>query len=180
MAVSLADSSVTTLKTTTFSNIDGIAQDRSGRFYVAHWGGNAVHRYEHDLVQAPVAVATGLSSPADIFYNVRTDSLGIPNSGNNTVKFVGFAPVSGLGVPQAAQNISVSPNPATDFLSIGWDGPRTATYIQVLDVWGQVLPCSVRQLGQTWQVDVAGLPSGWYVVSLRSGGIAGVGRFFKG
>jgi hypothetical protein len=31
-----------------------------------------------------------MSNPADIYYNRTTDTLAIPNSGNNTVVFVGF------------------------------------------------------------------------------------------
>ena len=38
-------------------------------------------------------VATGMSSPADIYYNTNSDTLAIPNSGNNTVSFIGFSPI---------------------------------------------------------------------------------------
>jgi hypothetical protein len=179
MAVSLADSSVSTLKTTTFSNIDGIAQDKAGRFYVAHWGSNAVHRFDHDFVAAPVAVVTGLSSPADIYYNQQTDTLGIPNSGNNTVKLVGFAPISSVESLENVEKLSLFPNPATDFLSFRLDQTRL-TQVQVTDALGRSMPCAARQNGDQWVLDVKLLNSGWYQVMALGDGMVAVGRFLKG
>ncbi len=179
MAISLADSSVTTLKTTTFSNIDGIAQDKAGRFYVAHWGGNAVHRFGHDFVQPPVSVVTGLSSPADIYYNHQTDTLGIPNSGNNTVKFVNFAPVSSIESLKNIEELSLFPNPATDFLSFQLDQTQL-TQVQITDALGRSVPCTARQNGDQWVLDVTLLDSGWYQVVAQGDGKVAMGRFLKG
>jgi PKD repeat protein len=89
-ALSLVDSSVTTLYTTAVSNIDGITRDNQCNWYISTWGGNALRKFNPTFSAAPISVMTGLSSPADIDINVAGDSIGIPNSGagNNVVFYV--------------------------------------------------------------------------------------------
>jgi SMP-30/Gluconolactonase/LRE-like region/Secretion system C-terminal sorting domain len=179
MAVSLADSTVSTLKTTPFSNIDGVALDRAGRFYVAHWGGNAVHRYEPDFLQPPVSVATNLSSPADIYYNQKTDTLAIPNSSGNTVRFIGFQPVLALNHAEKLESIAIYPNPATSFVTFHSLNERI-TSVQITDVLGRsvVIPTQ-RQIGK-YLLDIRQLDSGYHqVVVFGEGGAVAVGRFLK-
>lgn len=86
-AMSLADSTVSTLYTTSTSNIDGITRDHQCNWYITTWGGNALRKFNPSFSAAPVSVLTGLSSPADIDINLAGDSIGIPNSGgaNNVV-----------------------------------------------------------------------------------------------
>ncbi|MFN6038038.1 MAG: T9SS type A sorting domain-containing protein [Bacteroidota bacterium] len=89
--VALSDSSVTTLLTTTLSNLDGIASDNYGNYYVSTWGNNSIRKFSNNFTTGPSTVVTGLSSPADLFYNKQTDTLAIPNSGTlNNVVWVGF------------------------------------------------------------------------------------------
>jgi Secretion system C-terminal sorting domain/SMP-30/Gluconolactonase/LRE-like region len=179
MAVSLADSSVTTLKTTTFSNIDGIAQDGAGRFYLAHWGANAVHRFDQAFALPAVSVVTGLSSPADIYYNVKTDTLGIPNSGNNTVRFVGFAPVSGVDELEKVENLVVYPNPASDFITFNWENAHLAS-VQITDALGRTVSLVADQQNDQCTMQVGHLESGWYQLVVRDAdGVVAVGRFMK-
>jgi hypothetical protein len=85
---SLADSSVTTLLTTTYSNIDGIARKDNGDYYISVWGTSSVYKYNFDFSSPATLVTSGLSSPADIYYNNLTDTLAIPNSGNNSITFI--------------------------------------------------------------------------------------------
>src|SRR6185436_20506026 len=73
--------------TTTLSNDDGIAMDSQGRFYISVWGTQSIYMLDSAFADPPLQVITGLSSPADIYYNLNNDTLGVPNSGNNTVKF---------------------------------------------------------------------------------------------
>ena len=89
--VALSDSSVTTLVTTSLSNIDGIAADAYGNYYVSTWGNNTIRKFSNNFATGPTTVVTGLTSPADLFYNKITDTLAIPNSGTlNNVVWVGF------------------------------------------------------------------------------------------
>jgi SMP-30/Gluconolactonase/LRE-like region len=182
VGVSLADSSLTTLKTTTFGNIDGVAMDGAGRFYVAHWSGNAVHRYNNDFVAAPVAVATGLSSPADIFYNLQTDTLGIPNSGNNTVRFVGVTPppVSSVSTP-ASVALLLYPNPAADYAVISAAEPIDLAHatLRITDASGQTWPCPATRQPNQWRLDLRALPVGWYLVTLEGPMGRGTVQFLK-
>ncbi len=89
-SVSMADSSVSVIATTNYTNCDGIAMDGAGNFFVSYWGAQSVVKFDNNFAN-PTVVASGLSSPADIYYNIYTDTLAIPNSGNNTVTFIGFA-----------------------------------------------------------------------------------------
>ncbi|MBS1494234.1 MAG: T9SS type A sorting domain-containing protein [Bacteroidetes bacterium] len=86
-AINLADSSVSTLVTTTYSNCDGIKMDRNNNVYVSTWGSSGVFKYDVNFSAPPTLVITGLSSPADIFINKRSDTLVSPNTGNSTVSF---------------------------------------------------------------------------------------------
>ena len=96
-AISLVDSSVTTLATTSLTSCDGIALDSYGNFYVSNWGGQSVVKFNNTFSNFTV-VMTGLSSPADIYYNINSDTLAVPNSGNNTVVFQSFAPASSISI----------------------------------------------------------------------------------
>lgn len=89
---SFTDSSVTNIITTTYNNCDGIAIDNSGNWYISNWENNSVVRYDNGFAN-PVEVVPSLDQPADIFYNLVNDTLAIPNSGNNTVVFVGMNPL---------------------------------------------------------------------------------------
>lgn len=110
-AINLATNGISTLTTTAFSNIDGITRDGTGNYYISAWGTNSVYRFDSTFSSAGVSVVTGLSSPADIFYNVADDTLAIPNSGNNTVLFVGFGTTEIKNHEKAELN--VYPNPCT-------------------------------------------------------------------
>ncbi|MEX1190030.1 MAG: T9SS type A sorting domain-containing protein [Bacteroidia bacterium] len=88
-ALSLVDSSVTVIATTSYSNCDGIAQDNAGNYYVSSWGVSGIVKFDSDFTN-PEVVFTGLSQPADIFYNEYTDTLAVPATGNDNVFFYGL------------------------------------------------------------------------------------------
>ncbi len=90
LGLSLTDSAVTTLKATTLSNIDGISIDEDGNFYGADWGSDGIYFFDSAFANAPLKAISGLSNPADISYNVLSDTVAVPNTGNNTVQFYGF------------------------------------------------------------------------------------------
>src|SRR6187401_174391 len=103
-AVSLIDSSQTVLQTTTLMNDDGIVMDGQGRFYISVWGTQSIYMIDSAFANAPVQVITGLSSPADIYYNLNNDTLGVPNSGNNTVKFYNMNYILSMPAVHSVQN----------------------------------------------------------------------------
>jgi hypothetical protein len=95
-AFNLLDSTVTTIATTTLGNCDGICWNGLDSWYITAWTGAKLVKFDRDFAQAPQTIATGLSSPADIDYNLRGDTVAIPNSGNNTLRFVGMPAISNV------------------------------------------------------------------------------------
>ena len=89
-ALSLSDSLVLTLATTNLGNCDGIVWNGLDTWYVSVWTGQKVMKFDANFAAGPILVANALGSPADIDYNLEGDTLAIPNSGNNTLTFIGL------------------------------------------------------------------------------------------
>lgn len=183
LGISLTDSTVTTLKTTTLSNIDGIARDGAGRWYVASWGANAIHRIEADFSGTPQQVLSGLNHPADIYYNLQTDTLGIPNAGNNTVTFAGFAPVSAVREALRLPEMEIFPNPVAENLTFelpdGWQTEKIncrafAANGQQHDV------LVISRDGKLCTCSVIHLPAGIYRLLITTGNRSAGATFLRG
>ena len=86
-AISLADSAVTTVVTTSQTNCDGIGRDAAGNYYISSWTPQAVYKYNSSFGSPTSVVSSGISNPADIYYNAANDTIAVPNSNNNTVTF---------------------------------------------------------------------------------------------
>ncbi len=86
-AINLADSTVSTVASTTYGNCDGIKMDRNNNVYISTWSAGGVIKFDVNFSGAPTLVITGLSNPADIYVNKKSDTLASPNAGNNTVTF---------------------------------------------------------------------------------------------
>jgi hypothetical protein len=110
-SLSLSDSSVTTLASTSLGNCDGIVWNGLDTWYVTAWSGQKVMRFDANFLNAPTLVQSGLNSPADIDYNLEGDTLAIPNSGNNTLTFIGFPAIQ--NVDCALLPLSVMANDVT-------------------------------------------------------------------
>jgi len=122
-AMSLVDSTVSTLYTTSTSNIDGITRDHSCNWYITTWGGNALRKFTPNFSAAPVSVMTGLSSPADIDINLAGDSIGIPNSGgaNNVVFYQ--VPASNLVANFTANDSNICVGSVVNFTDASTGSP---------------------------------------------------------
>jgi hypothetical protein len=177
--VSLADSSQTILKTTTLSNDDGIAMDGQGRVYISVWGTQSIYMLDSAFANPPVQVITGLSSPADICYNLANDTLGVPNSGNNTVNFYNMGYI--LSVPQQH---SLS----NDFLKTGVDergvrlewmleGQAQAT-LQVFSLSGAMVSCADVSGDGSSIIEAGKLKAGIYFGRIEAGEKALTEKFF--
>ncbi len=139
-AVSLLDSTISTLRATTLTNCDGLTRDRTGRWYVSAWGTNALHAFDAGFTAPPTTVLTGLSNPADIELNAAGDSIGIPNSGaaNNVVFYaVGGALGRAEGAGAAAPPVRVWPNPATTQCVVLTDAPGPGAWLTLFDAAGR-------------------------------------------
>jgi hypothetical protein len=170
MQAQLADSAVSQVTATSLGNCDGIVRDGAGNYYVSAWGTQSVYRFDNTFSTTPVAVVTGLSSPADIYYNLYDDSLVCPNAGNNTVTF------HYLGSPAAVDEgpapvSSVYPNPVRGRLTI--DGVKwPITGVVIYNALGEIvlhresLPAASSRI----TLDVSGLLPGFYWLELASAG----------
>lgn len=117
-AIDLSNNNVTTLFNSPHSNIDGIARDGNGNYFVSVWGTNKIYKYDSTFSAAGIPYGTGLSSPADIFYNVLSDTLAVPNSGNNTVSFIGFVATSIKETNNLANDLFIYPNPCNNSCTV--------------------------------------------------------------
>lgn len=90
LGLSLSDSTISTLKATSLSNIDGLSIDEDGNFYAADWGSDGIYFFDSAFANAPVKIVNGLNRPADISYTQLKDTLAVPNTMGNTVTFYGF------------------------------------------------------------------------------------------
>lgn len=184
VAVSLPDGALTTLVTTSLSNIDGVALDGAGNCYVASWGANAVHRFEPTFTETPELVMSGLNKPADIYYNLQTDTLAVPNSGNNTVSFAffGVEPPSAAGEQLADFQLVVFPNPVAErlIMALGEPGIAQAAQFEIVSMDGKTWGVSPEAIGNGQvDFDVSHLPKGSYVLRVIVKGKTGVTQFTK-
>jgi Secretion system C-terminal sorting domain len=169
--VALSDSSVTTLVTTALSNIDGIAADAYGNYYVSTWGNNTIRRYSSNFTVGPTTVVTGLSSPADLFYNTVTDTLAIPNSGTlNNVVWVGFgSTLTTQNVDADNSGVKIFPSPSEERFTI--DADFIIETVRIFDVSGRILMENNYYLRVKEQISIeAHLPDGIYLLELSGNG----------
>ena len=175
---SLADSTVTTILTTSYTNIDGIARKANGDFYISTWGTNSVYKYNNDFTTTPTLIVSGLSSPADIYYNDLTDTLAIPNSGNNTLTFVGQSTVSLL--EQNVSGVSIFPNPSANFLFLT-SSKNQIVRIEIINESGIISGIYPVEDSFEVNIDVKNLQKGTYFVRLydKKQILIGIERFVK-
>ena len=174
-AMDIATGAITLITATTLGNNDGIAKDGAGNYYVSSWTGNKVTRFTNTFT-TPTTVITGLSSPADIFYNTLTDTLGVPNSGtgNNTAYYY-FGTVA-TGIDQQQKNdlkFSVSPNPVSKTAMIGYEIINSGKVIITLfDIKGQLVKtiADENQSAGSHSVllDKSGLTAGNYFLKITT------------
>lgn len=175
-AVSLVDSSVSTLVASSgLSSIDGIARDGTGNYYLSSWSPTRITRYNSSFSTSATAVGTGmgLSNPADIFYNVLMDTLGVPNSGsgNNTTYYYFGTPTSVKKTSIEALSFTVYPNPISGNSEIRYQIANEGNVkIEVFDIARKLVktvPNQNQSKGEhSIQFDKSNLPAGVYFITL--------------
>lgn len=177
--VNFADSSITTLVTTPYNNLDGISLDRNDNVYVSSWSIQSVVRYNINFTNAPAVVIGGLSNPADIYINKKTDTLAIPNAGNSTVVFHYLNTPSGIN--NGSSNVSSFilyqnfPNPFNPETIINYELAVTDfVSIKVFDMSGKIIAtlADTKQNAGSYSIkfDGRGLASGIYFYKISAGG----------
>ncbi|HTF04674.1 MAG TPA: T9SS type A sorting domain-containing protein, partial [Bacteroidia bacterium] len=84
----------------------------------------------------------------------------------------------GISNAVAAGSIAISPNPATDVVTIAWNANATVTAIKIMDAAGRVVMTETAINGNTKLLDVSALPAGTYTVSTE-GSVKTVQTFVK-
>lgn len=184
-AISLKDSSVSTLISTNLDKLDGITMDGKGSVYVSSWGSGSVYRFSPDFSGNPEVVSSGHNGPADIYYNIKYDVLVVPNFNSNTVDFI---PMSGQGIdedygyipygPELGQNF---PNPFNSITFIPYYLEKSGyVKVRIFDLLGNdivTLDFKYQTEGRhVVEFDGGNLPSGVYFYQVDLGGIKKVRR----
>jgi sugar lactone lactonase YvrE len=93
-AVSLADSTVSTIVLPGLDILDGLTEDNQRNLYFSSWGSQAVFRYDTTFSNPPQLVSTHQQYPADIFFNKHDNMLAVPIFYHNRVEFIEISPSS--------------------------------------------------------------------------------------
>jgi hypothetical protein len=174
-SISLADSSISLLVNTPFGNIDGIAKGKNGNFYISSWSPNSsIQKYDSTFASSPTAmVTTGISSPADIFYNKISDTLAVPyGSGTNgSVKFYYFGNITPIQSNIISNQITIYPNPSNGLINIFKEGQtieKASVNLYELGSGKLVYTEMLNYLGSNISIDftIASISSGIYLVEL--------------
>lgn len=176
-AVLLSDSTVSTLVASTgLSSIDGITKDGLGNYYLSSWSPTRITRYSSTFTSPTTVVSTGLSSPADIFYNTVTDTLGVPNSGGgNNTTYHYFGTGTGIGSASIEKLImNVSPNPVLKTAEINYELKAAGNVLlQLFDMKGSLVKTILDENQdkgkQTVFMSRSGITAGTYFIRITAG-----------
>jgi sugar lactone lactonase YvrE len=161
-SISLTDSSETNLLTSSLTNIDGIASDNQGNYYVSNWGANSIVKYSNTFT-SPQTVVTGLTRPADIFYNLLTDTLVIPNSTNTgSVTFWGNPQITTAINTSKEKETLVFPNPSNSILYLKSLGEEIVA-VELFDLTGKLV--FSEQHSSLEKLDLSSINSGTYILN---------------
>jgi len=171
MSFDITSGSVSTIVPTSLGNCDGIAIDGAGNFYVSSWTLNGISKFDNAFSAPPVTVVTSLSSPADIFYNLQDDTLGVANSGslsNTTYHFFG----STTSVQDLNENdleIIISPNPIVNNAVLTFNVKVSGQVtIKLFDVQGKLVRVLLDEFCSSGfnylTIERLNLPSGNYLL----------------
>ncbi|HEX8515066.1 MAG TPA: T9SS type A sorting domain-containing protein [Bacteroidia bacterium] len=174
--VNLADSTTSILTATSLGNCDGIAKDGSGNYYVSSWSnGSKITRFNNTFSSSSVVVPTGVSNPADIFYNTVTDTLGVPNvaANNTTYHYFGSSTTVEDALLTGKLNVSVNPNPLVKTAELNYVlRENSNVLIELFDVKGALVKTIVNENQaagkQTTFFSRSGLAPGTYLLKVET------------
>jgi len=176
-AISLANASISLLVSTPFGNIDGIAKGKNGNFYISCWSpSSTIQRYDSTFAAPPTAmVTTGLSSPADIFYNVLTDTLAVPHGSSNgsNVNFYFFGTLTAQKSYLHVDDINIYPNPSDGIIRIsGLNANLNNVNLNLYEIGSgkKVFSQNINNVGDNISINInnSKISTGIYMLELNS------------
>ncbi len=173
-AVDLDTYALSSLLTTGLGNCDGIDNDLAGNFYVSSWSPTRITKFSGEFTSDEIISVPGLSSPADLCYAEEIDTLAIPNSGNNTIVFVGFGASTGVWEPESdSLAFSLSSNPVNEHSAAHFTLLQpTQVSLEIIDSAGRRVHLLLDEhlAAGRHTVSLAGisLSAGQYLMRLRS------------
>jgi DNA-binding beta-propeller fold protein YncE len=121
-AINLADSTqVTNACNQGISQVHASESVPTGEIYVSRYYNNSIYRYEADLSESPVLIASGFCQPAGLTYNPDNNMLYVCNYGCNTIDMVPLFPTGYGDFPEPSQVYNIFPNPAKSAVSLEFD-----------------------------------------------------------
>lgn len=184
-AIDLGTYTLSVITTTNLGNCDGVDHDSYGNYYVSSWSPNAITKFSNDFTTtSTVTVTGGVSSAADICYAEEIDTLAIPCTGNNVVKFVGFNPSFVVEGNTSEFQAYGYPTEVKDMYTVGFDLPQAVDVnIRLFDVNGRLVNEVIHQTFPqgNHQVVLTELPvdSGIYFVQVWAGTHLSVVSFIR-
>ena len=180
-AISLADSSVSTLASTTFYNPDGIVRDKNGYYYAAGYYLDGIYKFDPSFSQAPVKFADA-SSYVYPTYDAVNNSLIVASYNNNTWTRIpiGATDVGKKEVPKNYTLFQNYPNPFNPVTIIKYTIPETPYMASLPNVTLKVFDLLGREIAKpvdgnkpagihSYQFDGSNIPSGIYFYQLIAG-----------
>jgi|GEM_PF-2055738 len=130
-AISLADTTVTTLLSTTFSSPDGITRDKYGYHYMGGYYLSGLYRTDANFSHAPEKFFNGTTMVYPT-YDPATHSLLITHYGANTWERIPLTTTGTEEVPVQTEplRLSVYPNPFTSELTLTYE-PKTYSRVRI-------------------------------------------------
>lgn len=176
-AISLDDSSLTTIVYTGISILDGLTMDEHGNVYFSSWNTNSVYKYDSTFTNPPELVSTHSPDPADISYNPVHHVLAVPIFYGNYIDFVEISQTSTeLSEIPLSHGLLLTnyPNPFNSATSIEYHlGSPSNVIIEIYDMLGRKIETvfdGFRVTGyhrEMWEADNAA--SGIYFCRVRTG-----------
>jgi DNA-binding beta-propeller fold protein YncE len=169
-AMDLTTYAVTTAATTSLGSCDGISRDGAGNYFVSAWTQNAVYKFDANLAN-PVAVVSGLTQPADIFYNTFNDTLVVPQTSADLVTFHNFSTAS-LNENADKLDLKLFPNPANENINLSLElDHSTDVHFKITTLNGQIVSetafGTIEVGSHVFTINVVELAVGSYLYQLQ-------------
>lgn len=156
-AISLLDSTVTTLFETDLDYSDGITLDNAGNIYFTSWGTNSIYKLEENAL-SPEIIYTNDGGPADIYFDEVNSVIAIPLQRDNDVDFLEVESTS-IDIRKSVKEIIVYPNPTDEKIFV-----KNNDFVKT-----QIYSMSYQLLKETKEkeIDISEFQNGTYILILH-------------